>query len=371
MTNEERDRATVAAIERQILSSGFEKDALTGDDLDRLMVLLDAHGAALRSAKAGSPSMRTVAEQSAAVVAAVLESVVCRVILERFGALMPIAGADGSHRSVGEANTTEYAEAIAALFAWEAAVGPDARVRAAIRARLAAVVENCQRRIVSYLHVRDDEDVPDVRLLARDILRLEAIEWAVGIAGGTGQTAELRMLAHRAARQAVIWAGKVFERFRAQPDELTHFDAIATLSAVDDLLVVILRVLDGDRDDRRAGSHPFVLTLGELALQDFVGGLEHMTGRYLGIAERHLLASGATGDFVLSVLSVLQRILHLGQALLPSLDQPGIRSNHEMILVRMGAMRTKLRASLESTDAPVAHRARLAVLNSALVEVGV
>ena len=371
MTNEERDRATVATIERQILSYGLEKNTLTGDDLDHLKALLDAHGTALRRAKAGPPSMRVIAEQSAGVVAAVLTSEVGRVILQRFAALMPIAGTDGSHRSAGEANTTEYAEAVAALFAWEAAVGPDARMRASIRTCLAAIVETCRSRIDGYLQVRDDEDVPDVRLLARDILRLEAIEWAIAIAGGAGQAEGVRALAHRAARQAVTWAGKVFERFRARPDELSHFDAIATLSAVDDLLVVILRVLDGERDDRRAGSNPFVLNLGEQALRDFAVGLEHMTGRYLGIAERHLLASGTTGDFVLSVLSVLQRILHLGQALMPSVDLPGVRSNHEMILRRMVAMRTALRASLEIAGAPVAHRARLAVLNAALVDIGV
>lgn len=370
MTDEERERATVAAIERQILSSNFEKDAVSGADLERLKALLDAHAIALRRAKAGTPSLRAVAEQSAAAVAANLASVVCRVILERFGALMPIAGADGSPRLPDEANTTEYAEAVAALFAWEAAVGPDTRMRASIRTRLATIVETCQSRIDSYLRIQDDEDVPDVRLLARDILRLEAVEWTVGIAGGVGQADGLRMLAHRAARQAVIWAGKVFERFRARPDELSHFDAVATLSAVDDLLVVILRVLDGDRDERRAGSHPFVLTLGEQALQDFVNGLAHMTGRYLGIAERHLLASGATGEFVLSVLSVLQRILHLGHALLPSVEVPGIRLNHEMILARMAAMRTRLLASAETAVSRDAQRARLAVLNAALAEVG-
>src|SRR3546814_18790899 len=69
---------------------------------------------------------------------------------------------------------------------------------------------------------------------------------------------------------------------------LFRSDVVATVSAVDDLLVVILRVMESDRDARQAGSHPFVLTLGEQALQDFVNGLQHMTNRYLDIVDRHL-----------------------------------------------------------------------------------
>src|SRR3546814_14037398 len=86
-------------------------------------------------------------------------------------------------------------------------------------------------------------------------------------------------------------------------------------SAVDDLLVVILRVMESDRDARQAGSHPFVLTLGEQALQDFVNGLQHMTNRYLDIVDRHLVGDGAAGSFAMSVLQVLRRILRLGHAL--------------------------------------------------------
>src|SRR3546814_1235507 len=99
-------------------------------------------------------------------------------------------------------------------------------------------------------------------------------------------------------------------------------------SAVDDLLVVILRVMESDRDARQAGSHPFVLTLGEQALQDFVNGLQHMTNRYLDIVDRHLVGDGAAGSFAMSVLQVLRRILRLGHALAPFVMMTAFRPNH-------------------------------------------
>jgi len=232
------------------------------------------------------------------------------------------------------------------------------------------ITRTCRDRIESHTRLSTDADIPDVRLLARDILRIEAVEWAVEIAGGPGQSEALRLLAHRAARQAVIWAGTVFRRFKAGPDEFSHFDAVATLSAVDDLLVVILRVIESDRDDRKAGSHPFVLTLGEQAIQEFVDGLKHMTNRYLEMAEQNLILGGAPGAFVRSILLVLQRILRLGHALLPSVDVMQIRLNHEATLVRMVAMRAKLRSAQTMPGASRDLQTRLSVLEDALAEVG-
>lgn len=371
MTDDDRRRAAIDAVERQILSVGRGVATLSADKLDQLRAMLDVHAGELRWARSGSLDARSAGARSARAVAEHLGAYACPLCLSRFGALLPISDeVEGAARRPGEATATDYAETIAAIFQWEAGIAQESRLRAAIQKRMAGVVRTCRSRIEQRMQVGADDDIPDVRLLARDILRIEAVEWAVELAGGVGQAEPLRQLAHHAARKAVQWAGKVFERFKAGPTEFSHFDAVATLSAVDDLLVVILRVLESDRDARRAGSHPFVLTLGEQALQDFVNGLQHMTNRYLDIAEQHLTSGGAAGSFVLSVLQVLQRILRLGHALAPSVDMMEIRLNHESALVRMVAMRAKLKSSLQMPGASRDYETRLAVLETALADVG-
>jgi len=356
-------------VERQILAICAGQTILSVEGAERLKAMLVVHADEFRALKVGAGAMRVFADRSASAVSAHLTDAVCPLLLTRFADLLPISGGGGLPRLAREAVAADYAEAIAAVFAWEAAVGPGSSLRAAIQGRLAAVTRTCRNRIDQHLNVRTDEDFPDVRLLARDILKVEAVEWVVGIAGGTAVAVDLRQLAHHAARRAVQWAGRVFERFKADPDEFTHFDAVATLSAVDDLLVVILRVLESDRDDRLAGSHPFVLTLGEQALQEFGSGLERMSRRYLAIMDAHLLATGAEGAFVLSVLRLLQRVLRLSQALLRSVNVLEIRLNHETTLRRMAASRARLLSALDEPDASGDLAARLAVLESVLAEI--
>ncbi|MEQ8813245.1 MAG: hypothetical protein RLO51_07630 [Thalassobaculum sp.] len=370
MTNGERAQASIEAVEQQILASCRGQPTISAAGIVHLRSMLTGHADEIRSAKAGDSTLRAAASRSSAAVAAHLADIVCPILLSRFATLLPISDGIGIPRAADEAAAADYADALASVFAWEGAVGPDSRLRGAIQGRLSSVTRSCRARIESHLDVTSDDDFPDVRLLARDILRIEAVEWAVEIAGGPSHAAELRHLAHHAARQAIQWSGRVFERFRAGPDEFTHFDAVATLSAVDDLLVVILRVLESDRDDRAAGSHPFVLTLGEQALQDFGSGLEQMTRRYLAIVDVHLLADGPSGDFVLSVLQLLQRVLRLGHALLRSVDVLEIHLNHVSAQQRMTAFRAVLRKATAGAGAPREYTARLTVLEAALAEVG-
>ncbi len=370
MTHGEREKASIRAMEQQILAISGAPRLRSADGVVRLQFLVKAHADELRVARLGGSRLRLIANGSAAAVSGHLADAVLPELSSRFAELLPISETDAVSRISSDAVVADYADAIGAIFNWEAAVGPDSRLRAAIQGQLGAVTRLCRIRIESHLRGRGDEDFPDVRLLARDILRVEAVEWAVEIAGGSQLSAELRHLAHHAARQAVQWAGRVFERFKADPDEFTHFDAVATLSAVDDLLVVVLRVLQSDREERLAGSHPFVLTLGEQALQDFAGGLEHMSRRYLAIVDANLLSAGPGGEFVMSVLQLLQRVLRLGHALMRSVDVLEIRLNHQATYRRMTAFRTRLRAALAEPRAPRELSARLAVLEAALIEAG-
>lgn len=371
MTDADRRRTTLEALERQILSLNRDLPRMSGNTLAGFSAALEVHAREVRAGLSDSLALRGLASGSAAAVAEHAVTQTCPLILTRFAALLPIPAGDRPEaRDADKGTAAEYAQAIAAMAAWETAVGPDTRLRSAIQRCLSTIVQACRSCIEGHLNARSDSDTPDVRQLAGDILRVEAIEWLIGIAGGSGQSEQVRALAHRAARQSVVWAGMVFEQFKSRPDEMSHFDAVATLSAVDDLLVIILQVLESDRDERRSGSHPFVLTIGEQAMQDFVNGLRHMTDRYLRIAEKHLRTVGPAGDFAQSVLSVLHRILLLGHALRASVELAGIRLNHETALTRMVAMRAKLRASVNAPGAPECHFTRLRALDIALTEVG-
>lgn len=132
MTDGQRRGASIGVIERQILATDGADGSLTADRLDALQAALAAHAEESRAARAGAPALRTLAERSAASVAAHLAAGLCPLMLTRFAALLPISGDEHGKRMAGEASAIEYAEAIAGMFAWERAVGPDSRLRAAI-----------------------------------------------------------------------------------------------------------------------------------------------------------------------------------------------------------------------------------------------
>lgn len=365
-----RTQTSIASIDRQILTIGADTRTLSVEALPRLSAMLRVHAAAVRSARADMLTIRGPVWRSVEAVSRHLECCVCPLALERFANLLPMADNTQRMRAEGEASVIDYAEAIAMMFAWEATVGRHVLLRAAIQKRLGQVATTCLERIDEHLQLANDVDIPDFRRLGREILRVEVAEWALRLAGAPEHSGALLQRANRVARDSVKWAARVFERFRSTPDELSHFDAVATLTAVDELLVVILRVHDSDRTEREAGSHPFVLTIGEQALQEFVAGLGHMTARYLQIAEQHLQADGAPGAFVVSVLRVLERILRVGHVLQPVVDGLKIHLRQDATIARMVAMRDKLQACTATARGSPDHLARLAILDGALASVG-
>lgn len=362
----ERARASIDSIDRQILKIGAGATVWSEEALRRLCSMLRVHSVAVRDARADMLTIRGPIWRSVESVSGHLASDVCPVFLDRFERMLPMGDRSQARRADGEASVIQYAEAIAMVFSWEATVGKHVLLRASIQKRLAEIAAAWQRRIDEHLRLANEADIPDFRHLGRDILRAEVAEWALSQAGAPEHSAAILQRANRVARDAVKWAARVFERFRATPDELSHFDAVATLAAVDELLVVILRVHDSDRIEREAGSHPFVLTIGEQAMQEFATGLAHMTGRYLQIADQHLLADGAAGSFVSSVLRVLDRILRVEHLLAPLVDALGIKLDHAGTVARMVALQDRLRARMAKGDPSPDHVARFDILEAAL-----
>src|SRR3546814_1807321 len=91
VTEDDRRRAAMEVLERQILSIGRDVATLSADTLERLGAMLDVHAAELRAARLGSLDMRTLAARSTAAVAGHLGTHACALCLKRFGALLPIS----------------------------------------------------------------------------------------------------------------------------------------------------------------------------------------------------------------------------------------------------------------------------------------
>ena len=177
---EARAQAAIETLNRQILSVGEGAAPLTPDGLDRLRVLLEVHASELRSARAGSMALRGIAARPTAAVAAHLVNGPGPLALSRLAALLPISDDEGADRGPDEATATDYAQGVAAMAGWEASVGPDSRLRGTIQKSMAAITRTCRDRIDSHMQPNTDADIPDVRLLARAILRIhrDADEWA-------------------------------------------------------------------------------------------------------------------------------------------------------------------------------------------------
>lgn len=369
-TRADQAKASIDTIDRQILEIGAGARYLSSDALSRLEAMLRVHSAAVRGARAEMLTIRGPIWRSVEAVSKHLAACVLPLVLDRLGRLLPTADRAHGKRAPAEASVIDYAEAVAAIFAWEARVGKHVLLRSAVQQGLAELTARWIERIEAHRQYENDADIPDFRQLGREILRAEVAEWAMTLAGAPEHSRAILQRADRVARQSVTWAARVFERFRDDPDELSHFDAVATLAAVDELLLVILRVHDSDCCEREAGSHPFVLTIGEQAVQDFVTGLAHMTGRYLQIADQYLLESGPPGAFVNSVLQVLDRILKIEKVLQPVAGTLGIAVDYTATVARMRAQRDRLVAALATPKAASDHATRLAVLEKALASAG-
>lgn len=366
----DRTRASIDAIDRQILSIGEGTEALSPATVGRIVVTLGLHARAIRDARSDHLTIRGPVWRSVEVISGHLVAHVCPLVLTRFGDLLPTIDGTCAIRGDDEASVIEYADAVAAIFDWEQTVGRHVLLRTVIRKRLAGTAAMCVARVDAHMKFANDVDIPDFRRLGRELLCAEVADWALRVAGASDHAAAIALRANRAARQSVTWAARVFRKFTTSPDELSHFDAVATLAAVDELLAVLMRVQESDRQEREKGSHPFVQTIGEQALQEFVAGLDGMTHRYLEIAEQNLLKSGTAGAFVLSVLQVLLRILRLGHVLAPVLHGVGIGMGHEATVARMTAMQVKLRKFQAPKHSASEFQARSRILDTALASVG-
>jgi len=177
------------------------------------------------------------------------------------------------------------AEAMRTLARWlslgeTAAVGRS-QVRAVgkdLEQRAAAIVDG----LAGLLHT---DDFPDLSVLTFELLRLEAIRWVLEELGDRPGLAAVSVHSRRLAVATLNRASATIEGFVAGHDLMTMFDTVAALSQVDNLIVVVSRVLDAGAEvgeERTA----FVETSDEAALARFVAALEPLSDLLAKIAVR-------------------------------------------------------------------------------------
>lgn len=359
-----RSTAQLGNAQATILAVATGPEPMRADRCADAIEALSAHAAMVRSAQAGDGEQRRAATRSIATVEQHLAKALLPAAVRQFRELNPVANrAEAPVADLDTATIVDLADLLAAIGRWEFALNRQTVLRAEIHKALSAMVSQCKARLTPYLELSDD--TLDVRIASRDLLRIEAVHWAVEAAGGQSQAAMIRDLSNQTARRAILHAARIFTRFTDDPDEFHHFDAVGAVSAVDDLLVLLLQVLEGDRTARDKGVDPFVLTIEEQALQDFVTGLQAMTQRYAAMAGENILATGPAASFIDSVVKVLQRIASLVASLSGIVQVMELGLNQQELSLKLRKMRDRLRRHLKGTEDRQL-RSRLQTLEEAL-----
>ncbi|MBO6519576.1 MAG: hypothetical protein JJ900_01685 [Rhodospirillales bacterium] len=98
-----------------------------------------------------------------------------------------------------------------------------------------------QRELNKVLH---SDDPPDVRALAIDLLRMEVMHTVLVDLRLYGAASTIQSNMRVTARLTINTASSSIERYIADPDDMNRFDLAIVISAIDDLIVVIRRVIE-------------------------------------------------------------------------------------------------------------------------------
>lgn len=98
-----------------------------------------------------------------------------------------------------------------------------------------------QRELNKILH---SDDPPDVRALAIDLLRMEVMHTVLVDLHLNGAANTILSNMRVTARLTVNTASSAIERYIADPDDMNRFDLAIVISAIDDLIFVIRRVIE-------------------------------------------------------------------------------------------------------------------------------
>ncbi len=179
-------------------------------------------------------------------------------------------------KGTAQPNLVDTAEALRHLADWCTAGEMYHRARHHVAAAAGHVVDQAEALtmgVVEYLN--PEAEFPDLALVSHGLLRLDSMKWVLESLGHPLSLARVTGFGRALARQTLNAATATIERFLADPNLLTLFDNVGVISQVDNLLLVVARVMEA-QEDVRAGTQPEFVSIDGHALSHFMRGLERL-----------------------------------------------------------------------------------------------
>lgn len=215
-------------------------------------------------------------------------------------------------------------------------------------------------------------DFPDLSALSIDLLRLEGLRWVVETLGDRRLAEEMAYRSRRVARVALSRATATIDAFLAGRDLLTLYDNASVVAQVDNLLIVVLRLLEAlaaEEEQRTA----FVETADERALDEFARALGQLSETLLTMLDRAAARPERGGTFFRSLVRQAGCVRRLCAALQAPFRPARVEAIQDGLERRLMALSTVVAAALdragaESSDALPAARVHAAELSAVLRE---
>lgn len=169
--------------------------------------------------------------------------------------------------------------------------GAPLKWRADLERRLSNLVRLYQGQINDIL---TSPDPPDLRGLSADLLRMDVLYWALQDLGIHTVADVLEKNEKVTARLIMDSASDAVDRFLQRPDNLNRFDLGIVLTAIDDLIAVMARVLEHHERDMEGPHDGFLESRGRESITRFVVAM----GKLMVMMFRDLSDQAASGELV-------------------------------------------------------------------------
>lgn len=135
---------------------------------------------------------------------------------------------------------------------------------------------------------------PDLRGLSADLLRMDVLYWTLQDLGIPSVASVLEKNETVTARLIMDSASDAVDRFLQRPDNFNRFDLGIVLTAIDDLIAVMARVLEHHERDMEGPHDGFLESRGRESITRFVVAM----GKLMVMMFRDLSDQAASGELV-------------------------------------------------------------------------
>ena len=163
--------------------------------------------------------------------------------------------------------------------------------RADLERRLGGLLRIYQTQINDILA---SPDPPDLRALSADLLRMDVLYWLLQDLGIPKVAEVLAANQKVTARLVMDSASAAVDRFLVRPDNLNRFDVGIVITAVDDLIAVMARVIEQHESDMEGPHDGFLESRGRESITRFVVAM----GKLMVLMFRDLSDQVTSGELI-------------------------------------------------------------------------